>query len=141
MPIVNPKISRIRWLAVAFVASIATAAHGDGGFYKWTDANGKVHYANVGPIPKNAVKMFPDSGPITPAAHPRASSSPTPVTFPRVDPETQKKRDETRRQILEDELSAEEKLLAEAKKGSSKEETDLHRKNVEALKKEIANVK
>ena len=58
-----------------------------------------------------------------------------------MDSDTQKKRDDTRRKILEDELVAEENLLAEAKKGASKDEVELHEKNVGALKKEIANLK
>ncbi len=119
-------------------AAMLAAAPAFAEIYKKVDANGRVTYSNV-PM-KGGVRLNLEAIGTVPAGHPRASS-PTPVTFPRVDAETQKKRDETRRQILEDELSAEEKLLADAKKGSSKEETDLHLKNVEALKKEIANLK
>jgi hypothetical protein len=58
-----------------------------------------------------------------------------------VDNDTQKKRDDTRRKILEEELATEEKLLADATKGQSREEIELHEKNVSALKKELANLK
>ena len=44
-----------------------------------------------------------------------ARSAPTPSNFPRVDSDTQKSRDEMRRKVLGDELSAEEKLLADTR--------------------------
>ena len=44
-----------------------------------------------------------------------ARRSPTPAGFPRVDPETQKGRDDVRRKVLADELAAEEKLLTESR--------------------------
>ena len=91
--------------------------------------------------------------------------APTPATFPRVDAETQKGRDGVRRKVLTEELSAEEKLLAEsrlayadgappplpeeradaekyrARIGRLKQSVGVHEKNVEALKKELAAVK
>jgi hypothetical protein len=87
---------------------------------------------------------------------------PTPSGFPRVDPETQKGRDDLRRKVLVDELAAEEKSLADAKlaydNGApvplAEEKADaekyrqriarlrqavqLHERNVDALKKELA---
>ena len=44
-----------------------------------------------------------------------ARSTPTPAGFPKVDPETQRSRDDMRRKVLGDELAAEEKLLADAR--------------------------
>ena len=91
--------------------------------------------------------------------------APTPAGFPRVDPETQKGRDGVRRKVLADELSTEEKLLAEmrlayadgapaplpeeradAEKYRSRiarlrQSLTVHEKNIEALKKELAAVK
>ncbi len=51
------------------------------------------------------------------AAHRAASGArtATPTGFPRVEPETQKSRDEIRRKVLSDELASEEKLLGEAR--------------------------
>jgi len=40
---------------------------------------------------------------------------PTPASFPRVDPETQKGRDGVRRKVLTEELASEEKLLTESR--------------------------
>ncbi|MDH4286905.1 MAG: DUF4124 domain-containing protein, partial [Gallionella sp.] len=89
--------------------------------------------------------------------------------FPKVDDETQKKRDDMRRSILEDELKAEEKLLDEAKQNLTEaspevfrsadgktyrnvakyeektkqmtEQIGLHEKNIEALKTELSKLK
>jgi hypothetical protein len=49
----------------------------------------------------------------SPAAEPKSSARP--ANFPRVAPETQRLRDDTRRKILQNELSLESKSLAEAK--------------------------
>ena len=91
--------------------------------------------------------------------------APTPAGFPRVDPETQKGRDGVRRKVLADELSTEEKLLAEtrvayadgapaplpeeradaekyrARIARLRQTLTVHEKNIEALKKELAAVK
>ena len=91
--------------------------------------------------------------------------APTPATFPRVDAETQKGRDGVRRKVLSEELSAEEKLLAESRLAYSdgappplpeeradaekyrtriarlRQSVSVHEKNVDALRKELAAVK
>jgi hypothetical protein len=91
--------------------------------------------------------------------------APTPAGFPKVDPETQKGRDGVRRKVLADELSTEEKLLAEtrvayadgapaplpeeradaekyrARIARLRQSLTVHEKNIEALKKELAAVK
>ena len=88
--------------------------------YKYVDENGRVTYSNV---PSKGAKKL-DLEPLTsvPAPKPRprseapAATSSTPADFPRVDADTQKKRDTTRRGILEDELRSEEKMLEEARR-------------------------
>src|SRR5262245_19179944 len=94
-----------------------------------------------------------------------ASATPTPAGFPKVDPATQKGRDDVRRKVLGDELATEEKLLAEARTAYAdgapaalpeeranvekyreriarlRQSIDVHEKNVEALKKELASAK
>lgn len=93
------------------------------------------------------------------------AKAPTPTNFPRVDPDTQKGRDDIRRKVLSDELATEQKLLAEvrtlyadgAPTPLPEERTDaqkyrdriarlkqtlsVHERNVEALKKELSAVK
>jgi hypothetical protein len=94
-----------------------------------------------------------------------APKAPTPAGFPRVDPETQKGRDGVRRKVLNDELTTEEKLLAEARIAYAdgapaplpeeradaekyrarisrlRQSLTVHEKNIDALKKELAAVK
>ncbi|WP_198116564.1 DUF4124 domain-containing protein [Massilia rhizosphaerae] len=88
----------------------------------------------------------------------------SPVNFPRVDTATQRARDDDRRAILEDELRSEEKKLADLKRDFNNGEPerqgneknyakyqervaqmrdDIGRseKNVEALKREISNIR
>jgi len=80
--------------------------------YKAVDSNGHVTYSSS-PI-KGGKKIILEPLP-TMVPPGRSRSAASPEGFPRVDGETQRTRDESRRKILEDELSAEEKLLAEAK--------------------------
>ena len=123
--------------------------------YKYVDVDGHVTYSST---PKKGAKKLnleplPGSQPAT-RARPEAS----PADFPKVDGNTQKTRDSTRRKILEDEMAAEEKLLAEsrqnlkneqarnvvqpeAKMKAMQEEITLHEKNVDALKAELGNIK
>ena len=95
----------------------------------------------------------------------RTSRAGSPASFPRVDPDTQKGRDDMRRKVLSDELAAEEKLLAEsrarfadgappplpeekadadkyrARIAQLRQSVSVHEKNVDALKKELAAIK
>jgi hypothetical protein len=95
---------------------------------------------------------------------PRAPAAAAPSNFPRVDNATQRARDDDRRAILQDELRSEEKKLAELKQvfnngeperqGNEKNyakyqervaqmRDDIGRseKNIEALKRELANIR
>lgn len=136
-------------------------AHAD--IYKYTDEDGHVTYSST-PI-KGAKKLKLD--PLPTMAPPAKPSSP--ADFPKVDSAKQKERDDMRRKILQDELEAEEKLLAdaqysvenaspevfrgkdgktyrnvakyEAKMKELNEQVELHRKNIEALKTELSRLK
>ncbi len=77
--------------------------------YKSVDADGHVTYSSS-PIKggkKLNLEPLPTMAPL--------AKVPARGNFPRVDEETQKGRDETRRKILQDELQTEQKLLQEAK--------------------------
>lgn len=136
--------------------------------YKKVDENGHVTYSNV-PI-KGGVKLTLEppvsTAPEAPAAKPRVKT-PTPANFPRVDKETQTRRDDKRKQILMEELEAEKKALEEAKQAYTEgeaapevyrtkdgktrrnvakyeekmqrlqAEVDAHQRNVELLQKEL----
>jgi len=90
--------------------------------------------------------------------------SPQSSTFPRVSDDTQKSRDTDRRRILNEELATEENALEESRKALEaqeavrsgdernyqrvldrlqpyKDKVDLHQRNVDALKREIANLR
>jgi hypothetical protein len=95
----------------------------------------------------------------------KASATPTPSGFQRVDPATQKGRDDVRRKVLGEELATEEQLLAEARTAYNngapaplpeessnaekyreriaryRQAVQLHERNIEALKKELGSSK
>lgn len=137
----------------AFLALPATAE-----IYKYVDENGRITYTN---IPKKGAKKL-DLDPIS-AAKTRNNAGPS--DFPRVDNQTQKKRDDQRKQILLEELATEEKSLSDSKTALKEGEAQrlgdearnyqkyldrikklkdtvaLHEKNIEALKKELGEFK
>lgn len=137
--------------------------------YKCTDESGQVLYTNQKGGGKNCAVLSRDQ-PISsvPAVKPRAT--PTPSDFPRVSPEQQKSRDGDRRAILEQELGNEQKALEDSKRSLAEQEgridpaerivggavnqakveqrlqsyrdrVALHERNIEALRKEIANLR
>ena len=93
--------------------------------YKKVDEDGHVTYSST-PI-KGAKKLHLEPLP-TMSPPPKARS--TPGDFPRVNSETQSRRDDTRRKILEDELATEMQALEEArvklKEGQDKPEVYQH---------------
>jgi hypothetical protein len=132
--------------------------------YKSVDEDGHVTYSST-PL-KGGKKLNLEPLPtMVPPANVQSSEG-----FPRVDTETQRGRDDTRRKILQDELNAEQKLLDEAtqnlKDGESnpevfkrndgktyrnvakydekvkvlQEQVDLHKNNVDALKTELSKL-
>lgn len=137
--------------------------------YKCADESGQVLYTNQKGAGKNCTILSRDQ-PISsvPAVKPRAT--PTPSDFPRVSPEQQKSRDGDRRAILEQELGNEQKQLEESKRALAEQEgrveptervvggainqakveqrlqayrdrAALHERNIEALRKELGNLK
>jgi len=167
------KTSLLRRPAGVMVALLVLSGAAVADIYKYVDENGRVTYSNV-PM-KGAKKL--DLEPLTsvPMAKPRprsngdsagGSDSSTPQEFPRVDADTQRKRDLTRRGILEDELRTEEKAAADARKAYEdgvqalkpgeesrqspkyleriarlKDAITTRDNNVQALRKELANLK
>ncbi|MEK6664386.1 MAG: DUF4124 domain-containing protein [Pseudomonadota bacterium] len=140
-------------ITTTFLAQTATAE-----IYKYVDENGRITYTNV---PKRGAKKL-DLDPAT-AAKSRGNAGP--ASFPKVDNQTQKKRDDQRKQILQEELATEEKSLADSKIALKEGETQrlgdearnypkyldrikrlkdnvaLHERNIEALKKELGEFK
>jgi hypothetical protein len=145
-----------RCLLLPLVLAASLPAQGE--IYKFVDENGRVTYTNI--PRKGAIKL--DIGTAEP---PRARANAGPGNFPKVDNQTQKKRDDLRRQILEDELANEQRALAEARKALQegeatrlpeeaanpqkyqerirrlKETVALHERNIAALRKELALIR
>ena len=135
--------------------------------YKCVDANGAVTYTNDRNQGRGCKQLAEDqavSSVPAPARRSPSASQPTPSNFPRVSPDAQRARDDTRREILEKELTTEEGALAEASKSLAemegryqgaerrlpvvqnrlqplREKVELHQRNIDALKKELGNLK
>ncbi|MGC3962117.1 MAG: DUF4124 domain-containing protein [Rhodocyclaceae bacterium] len=133
--------------------------------YKCLDDAGHVTYTNDRPASGKGCTLLTREQSITTIPAPkRAAQTPTPASFPKVDDATQKSRDQTRRQILDSELATEQKQLDAAKKELAdqesvrngdernyqkfldrvqpyKDKVALHERNIEAIRKELSNLK
>jgi len=131
--------------------------------YKCVDDDGHVTYTNTKPSSKAKCSALSRDQRVSTVPG-RAAGTPSPAGFPKVDGDTQKARDNDRRKILEQELATEQKNLDQAKKELAEQEAvrtgdernyqrvierlqpfkdkvALHERNLEALKKEIGNLK
>ncbi len=138
---------------------LSTAAQG---VYVCIQPNGVREYRNTGDV-RSCRKLDSESlsSIPAPASVTQAKADPS---FPRIDSQTQKRRDQDRLQILSDEIRAEEAKLTELKKdyqngeperlgsernyakyqervGAMKDEIARTEKNIEALKREIGTLK
>lgn len=152
--------------AMTGLALCVTSARAEICMYR--DAQGNVTYSNVTQSPpKGATKIrcFREAKP--PATTSNNTSPPKPDakdTFPSVDRDTQRQRDASRRSILEEELAAEERNLQEARRQLEEQESirlgnesnyqrylervqpfreavENHERNVQALRREIQNLR
>ncbi len=160
-----------QFAGLLFLAMAAGFAHAQSEVYLCVDEHGKREYKNTG-VTKGCKKVdlpgitmipAPPKKPATQTAAAKPAAS-TPSDFPKVDNGTQKARDNDRKQILLDEMKAEEQKLANLKKEynngeperrgdernfakyqervvAMKEDIDRTEKNIEALKREIGNIK
>jgi hypothetical protein len=145
---------------------LAGHAHADGEVYLCVDEHGNKEYKNTG-LTKGCKKVeLPGitivPAPVLPASSKKSAKAPS--DFPKVDDSTQKARDSDRKQILQDELKNEEQKLANQKKefnngeperqgneknyakyqervAAMKDDIARTEKNIEALKREIGNLK
>jgi hypothetical protein len=146
--------------------SLVLAAPVQAEIYKYVDENGHVTFTDV--YRKGAKRIdLPGAPAPLPAgrkAPRRASYAPSPADFPRIDAGTQKRRDDVRRQVLQDEISGERRNADEARRQLALGErlqpgeraTDAsyrnrvnklratvqqHEQNVSAIQRELANLK
>lgn len=152
-----------RALCHVVLLGMAGAAWGD--VYKCVDPDGHVTYTNNKAAAKGCKQLSSDlpvstipSVKVPPHRQSGASD------FPKVDEETQKSRDNDRRRILEQELATEQQQLQTARKAlvegeatrlgdernyqkyldrvqRLRDDVALHERNVDALQKEISNLK
>ena len=156
--------------ALPLILLLCTAFSAQAAVYKCVDADGKVTYTNDPSLARGcklldagqAVSTVP--APVRrPAASPGTGSA-TPSAFPRVSADDQRARDDGRRQVLNTELATEEAALAEAESALTEQESirlgnernyqkvldrlqpfkdkvELHKRNIEALRREISGLK
>jgi len=155
-PLRPPSRRPAAWLACLAFAW-GGCAHAE--IYKFVDDNGHVTYTNM---PRPGAKKL-DLGPSRSKAATAetkttrkhgASANASPDYFPRVDPGTQRKRDDMRRQLLVEELNSEQRNLDAAQSAFSgarrlpapeqnrlMEAVRLHEKNIEMLNKELRHLR
>ena len=105
----------------------------DSGTPTFVDGNTKANY-------KNCQLMMRDNGTKV-AFNNQMPPTVTPSDFPKVDKQTQSKRDDKRKEILLSELSAEQNALEKSKSHGAISETNMHQQNVQLLQKEINALK
>lgn len=149
---------------------VQAVAYAQADVYLCVDDNGKKEYKNTGAVKGckkvelQGITLVPAPAPPAAGKKPQGKPASSPGDFPKVDEGTQKARDSDRKQILQDELKTEEQKLANLKKeynngeperrgdernyAKYQERTNLMKedvarteKNIEALKREIANAK
>lgn len=148
-------------VALAGVAMLGVSSPGWADMFKCVDDAGHVTYSNVGG--KGCKRLVADPVSTVPAAKGGAKQA-SPADFPKVGGDAQKARDDDRRRILEAELKAEQDALEAARKKLAEQEAirsgdernyqrvldrlqpfkdavALHERNIEALKKEMANLR
>lgn len=157
-------------LLSAILLSAAGAAHAQTEIFLCDDGHGSKEYKNTGAtkgckkIDLPGITTIPGlpRKPATVTAAVRPASSP--ADFPKIDSQTQKTRDNDRRQILLDEMRTEEQKLSDLRKefnngeperrgdernyakyqervATLKDEVGRTEKNIDALKREIGNLK
>lgn len=150
---------------VSLLLSLILAAPAQAEIYKYVDENGQVTFTDV--HRKGAQRIELPGAPATlPSAgkSPVRASGPSPANFPRIDAGTQKRRDDIRRQVLQDEIDGERRNADEARRQLALGErlqpgeraTDAsylgrlsrlrasvrqHEQNVVSIQRELANLK
>lgn len=156
---------------IVLFAALSGYAYAQSEVYLCVDERGNKEYKNTGgtkgckrvELPGITTIPAPKARPVV-AQTASAKPASSPTDFPKVDGNTQKARDNDRRQILTDELKTEEQKLELLKKefnngeperhgdernfakyqarvASMKEDLSRTEKNIEALKREISNLK
>ncbi len=153
------------WALLLAIVAIATPTAAE--TCKYVDDEGRVIYSNTPNNPPKGAKLmkcFSDPAPTTPVPQVSKPQSGAREGFPKVDGQTQKKRDDERRRILEKELADEQQRLEAARQKLAEQEAIRtgdernyqryldrvqpfrdgvanHERNIEAIGREIANLR
>ncbi|HKO88991.1 MAG TPA: DUF4124 domain-containing protein [Burkholderiales bacterium] len=149
----------------ACALAIASAASAQSTVWRCVGPDGRPQYTNVKADAQGRnCNVVNKEVSVVPAYKQPPSTAKNDPSYPNVDRETQRARDDGRRKILEEELSEEQQKLSDAKAKLQEEESVRlgneknyqrvldrlqphkeavaeHEKNVEALKKELGNIK
>jgi hypothetical protein len=153
------------WMAVA-AATLQAAAPASAEICVYLDSEGRTIYSNVNEAPpKGAKKLRCFKEAQAPAAESVAKpAQSTEAKLPNVDAQTQKRRDDERRRILESELASEQQQLDTARKALAEQESirtggernyqrylervepyrkqvETHERNVQALQQELRTLR
>jgi len=163
---VSVKLEAMQITHYSLLLCLIVAAPAQAEIYKYVDENGQVTFTDV--YKKGAKRIdLPGAPTSLPAATPaprRASYNPSPTDFPRIDPNTQRNRDDIRRQVLQDEISGERRNADEARRQLQlgerlqpgeratdstylnrvkklRDSVQQHEQNVTSIQRELANLK
>lgn len=153
-------------LPFVFLLTLTLAAPAHAEIYKYVDENGQVTFTDV--YKKGARRIdlpgTPKPLPTNGKTPRRAAYTPSPANFPRIDATTQKRRDDIRRQVLEDEIAAEKRNAEAARRqlalgerlqpgeragdatyrdrvAKLRASVQQHERNVASIQRELANLK
>jgi len=131
---------------------------------KYVDSDGRTIYSNVPVKRARKITCFQEPAPEPSSVRSTGASTSSDAGRPRVEPTTQRQRDEDRRKILEGELTREQKALDDARKALAEEQAQrsgdernyarvqerlkplqdavaTHEKNIASIKQELASSK
>lgn len=150
---------------LSLLLSLILTAPAQAEIYKYVDENGQVTFTDVYRKGAQRVDLPGAPKPLAPAGKaPVRVFTPSPANFPRIDAGTQKRRDDIRRQVLQDEIDGERRNAEEARRQLALGErlqpgeraTDSsyinrvkrlraalqqHEQNVAAIQRELANLR
>ncbi len=145
---------------------LAVPAHAE--IYKYVDENGHVTFTDVYKQGAKRIEMPGSPAPLASGSgkspKQRAAFTPSPADFPRIDAGTQKRRDDIRRQVLQDEIAAERRNADEARRQLTlgervqagerasdssylnrvkrlRESLNQHEQNIASIQRELGNLK